>query len=406
MNSELVLAMTLVVRNEEDILPANLDFHLAQGVDVILVVDHGSTDATPEILGEYEARGRVRAFRDDERRAHDQSARVERLLAVAGDEHGADWVIHCDADEFWMPTAGSLRDVFAAIPQQVGYIVVKRSNFLAAADDGRPFYERLRVREATSHNLRGDPLEPKVAQRPAAGRHVAPGNHELIAPVMEGMADFGSVEVLHYPHRSFDQFERKVLATGIGYEQLEGREDGVGIDQLALLERQRKGELRTVYDERSVDEDAIEAGLASGVLVADARLAAVLHAHSASCRDSGDVRAVLRGAWERVIELHGELDRARARVDRARAMANAVGDERNFVAAERDELARVRAASARIEAELRGRARVQEERAAQLQRELAELSDKLAVIQNSTIMRTSAPARRLYYRVREQLRAR
>ena len=121
--SEFILALTLVVRDEEDILAANLDFHLAQGVDVILVIDHGSTDRTPEILREYEGRGQVRAFRDDDR-AHDQSARVERLLRIAAEEHDAEWVIHCDADEFWMPTAGSLRDVFAAVPERFGYMVV------------------------------------------------------------------------------------------------------------------------------------------------------------------------------------------------------------------------------------------------------------------------------------------
>src|SRR5436309_13311371 len=107
--------MTMVVRDEEDVLAANLDYHLAQGVDVILVTDHGSTDRTPEILSEYQGTGRVHADRD-EARAHDQVSRVNRLTEIAQQAHGADWVIHCDADEFWLPTVGSLRDVFAAVP--------------------------------------------------------------------------------------------------------------------------------------------------------------------------------------------------------------------------------------------------------------------------------------------------
>ncbi|MBV8989996.1 MAG: glycosyltransferase family 2 protein, partial [Solirubrobacterales bacterium] len=114
-----VLALTLVVRDEEDILAANLDYHLAQGVDVILVIDHGSVDSTPAILTEYGSTGRVRSFRD-EARPHRQAARVNRLLKIAAEEHQADWVIHCDADEFWMPAAGSLRDVFGAIPDRYG----------------------------------------------------------------------------------------------------------------------------------------------------------------------------------------------------------------------------------------------------------------------------------------------
>ena len=38
------LGMTLVVRNEADIIEANIDYHLAQGVDFVLVTDHGSDD--------------------------------------------------------------------------------------------------------------------------------------------------------------------------------------------------------------------------------------------------------------------------------------------------------------------------------------------------------------------------
>ena len=53
------LLMTLLVRDEEDILRENLDFHLAQGVDEMIVTDNGSVDSTVEILREYEARGVV-----------------------------------------------------------------------------------------------------------------------------------------------------------------------------------------------------------------------------------------------------------------------------------------------------------------------------------------------------------
>ena len=54
------LVMTLLVRDEQDIVRENLDFHLAQGVDQVIVTDNGSEDATAEILREYESRGVVR----------------------------------------------------------------------------------------------------------------------------------------------------------------------------------------------------------------------------------------------------------------------------------------------------------------------------------------------------------
>jgi len=355
-----VLALTLVVRDEEDILAANLDYHLAQGVDVILAIDHGSSDSTPEILSDYERTGRVHSFRD-ESRAHDQASRVNGLLRIAAESHGADWVIHCDADEFWLPAAGSLRDVFAAVPDRYGYLIVARNNFLALPEDGRPFHQRLIVRERRSLNIRGEVLEPKVAQRPAAAAAVAPGNHDLEAPVMDPAPDIGAVDVGHYPMRSFEQFERKVVNTGIGYELLQDRAEGVGQDQLELLRMQRSGALRSYYDAQAVDENRLEAG----ELVLDERLQAVLGDDHGRVEESPTVQQLLRGVWS----LAGSTDDARlAAEDRGRELESQLAQ----LAAELD----------------------------RSRQETQQLADTLASVRASAIMRYTAPARRAYYRLR------
>ena len=67
------LVMTLLVKNEEILLRGNLNFHLAQGVDHILVTDHGSTDATREILKEYEARGVVTVIEETSKAYHQKA---------------------------------------------------------------------------------------------------------------------------------------------------------------------------------------------------------------------------------------------------------------------------------------------------------------------------------------------
>ena len=45
--------MTLLVRDEQDIVRETLDFHLAQGVDLVIVTDNGSEDATTAGLPEW-----------------------------------------------------------------------------------------------------------------------------------------------------------------------------------------------------------------------------------------------------------------------------------------------------------------------------------------------------------------
>jgi hypothetical protein len=267
------LVMTLLVRDEEEILEDNLEYHFAQGVKFAIVTDHGSRDSTPEILDGYERRGLVRVLRAGGPEHH-QSRRVTRMARLAAIEYGADWIINNDADEFWWSARGSLVDAFAAVPEQYGQIEAPRNNFLPRSSiDGRPFYEQLVVREKASCNLVGRPLEPKVAHRADPGVVVAPGNHAVSGAVLSPAPPAGLFEVLHFPMRTLAQFERKVLATGIGYESLPFRSDEVGRDQLKLLELQREGRLPEYFAEQIPSDQAVEAGLLSGELVIDRRLA-------------------------------------------------------------------------------------------------------------------------------------
>lgn len=267
------LVMTLLVHNEEDVLEANLEYHFAQGVDFVIATDHESTDATPAILQRYESMGVARVLRVVGS-GHHQSRRVTRMARLAAVEHGADWVINNDADEFWWPSAGTLRDVLEAIPDAYGQVIARRNNFLPCSmQDHGAFYDRLIVRERCSKNLVGRPLEPKVAHRASVEVTVAPGNHAISGPGLVPAPSEELVEVLHFPMRSPGQFEQKVLATGIGYETLPFRGDEVGRDQLKLLELQRAGKLDDYFAERLLSADEIAEGLADQRLVIDRRLA-------------------------------------------------------------------------------------------------------------------------------------
>lgn len=55
--SNIKIALTVMVRDEADIISQMLEHHIAQGVEVILVCDNGSTDGTFDILSQYKKEG-------------------------------------------------------------------------------------------------------------------------------------------------------------------------------------------------------------------------------------------------------------------------------------------------------------------------------------------------------------
>lgn len=348
--------MTLVVRNEQDILGANLEYHLNQGVEHVIVTDHASTDATAEILDGYARVGVVTVLRDEES-GHHQARRVTRMARMTVAQHPADWVIHNDADEFWWPLAGSLRDVFAAIPPQYGQIVAERHNFPPVAAAPGAFWERLVFREVRSHNRIGLPLEPKVAHRPHAGARIAPGNHSLSGTDLRPAPLPGLLEVFHFPMRSFEQWEQKVIQTGVGYALVEDRGPEVGRDQLALLAAQREDRLTDEWRAALLDDGTLARRLEAGELVRDTRLADFLRDPPTDPRPE---RAALQALTAAVLGRAEELERAERR---ARDLEQALAASES--------------------------ARVAEERA-------------LSELRASRLVRWSAPARRAFYRARRR----
>ena len=105
--ADVKLVSVVVLRDDADILDAHLRFHLNAGVDLALVAEERTTTRVASVLEPYVERA-VTVVRRGEPRAE--------LARVAVTEHGADWVLPADADEFWWPRGESLKDVLAAIP--------------------------------------------------------------------------------------------------------------------------------------------------------------------------------------------------------------------------------------------------------------------------------------------------
>ena len=62
----MTLVMTLLVRDEADIVDAQIAFHLHAGVDFVVATDNRSQDGTTEILERYERAGVLHLLREAE----------------------------------------------------------------------------------------------------------------------------------------------------------------------------------------------------------------------------------------------------------------------------------------------------------------------------------------------------
>jgi hypothetical protein len=270
------LVMTLRTRDHEDIVGAQLAFHLSAGVDFVIATDHLSADGTREVLREFERAGCLVLICKDEER-YEPGVWVNDMARLASTEYDADWVVHADADEFWWPRGGSLKDVFDAVPSRYGAIFGVWRHFAPRPEDGSFFAERMIVRLA-SHGPWTTPEHPfhpnvNVAHRGDSAVTVRPGNHDLAMqlPVLRG---WFPIEVLHFPLRSLAQTEAKFAA----WSRALATPRDVGPHVGAATDALRDGGFRDRYGRYVVRDDAVEAGLADGLYAIDTRVRDALRA--------------------------------------------------------------------------------------------------------------------------------
>jgi hypothetical protein len=214
------------------VLEAHVDFHLGAGVDVIFI--DASDDDVPDGLA---------------RRA---DVHVVESASAAAEESGADWLIESEANEFWWPRGGSLKELLELVAPGYDAVQALSRQFVPISGTTEPFSERM------VHRLVHGRPERRYVRRSGAEARV------------EAIRGWFPIEVLRFP-----------------------------VD----------GEPGSVYD-----EDGLRRGVETGVLSVDTRVRDALRA-LADGRSPDFARSSVADEARYAAELAalGEVDIARAR---------------------------------------------------------------------------------------------
>jgi len=270
------LVMTLLVRDEADVVDAQIAYHLDAGVDFVVATDNRSEDGTTEILERYEREGVVHLIREpgDDLR---QSEWVTRMARLAATDFGADWILNADADEFWRARGATLKELFAVVPTRFGAVRGAWRNFVPRPDDERLFAERMTVRLCTP-SFHQHPLSThfKSAHRAHADVRIGRGNHEALAADLVALRGWYPIEILHFPVRSYAQCRRKYVTQFVALER--NAQKGIPGHMAEAYEAYRAGRLDEFYAPLVVDDETLARGLADGTYELDTRLRDTLRA--------------------------------------------------------------------------------------------------------------------------------
>lgn len=274
--------MTLLVKDEIDIIETNLKFHLEAGVDHVIVTDNGSSDGTRDLLSDYARLAEVSVI-DEPEQDYSQHRWVTRMALMAAEQMRADWIINNDADEFWQHPELSLKQ--ALIQAKAEQQVCQRRNLFYAldGDETQPWFERNiyyceqcsrppRLPDALKDALPSPfytlNLLPKILLRAKNLEAVGQGNHSA-SYVGNSSRENSEIMVYHFPIRNSQQLQQKVLNGGAAYARNQQLPKNVGWHWRRFYHQLQNHGLSAMLADALPDRAWIEQGLKSGHVASD-----------------------------------------------------------------------------------------------------------------------------------------
>lgn len=252
------LVMTLLVRDEEDIIEDNVCFHLNNGVDHIVVIDNDSIDGTTDVLEKYFKKG-VLNYRIVKEHTYEQDKWVSSMAQESVDRLGATHLIHCDADEMWFPNNGSLRET---VKDMKGVNHVNILNYLPPKRNEGEGFDAMNLMVVrplrypkTLVKMHSDKFllyryAPKVITT-SEYRKIGYGNHsieETNKKISRRKVIRNDVYIHHFPIRSFEHFKCKVINGGSAYEKNPLNDPNIGWHWKAWYRIYKEGNLVDEYN--------------------------------------------------------------------------------------------------------------------------------------------------------------
>lgn len=214
--------MTLLVKNEEDIIEKNIIFHKSMGVDGFIVTDNNSTDNTPKILEKYKKMGWIKDIIYETDNDYSQVKWVDRMIRLAKEKYKADWIINADADEFWYSNNGNYKvDVKEYTVNKI------KCNIYNIIPENEEFYKNTKMIKKSIDDLDKYNLSkfnmytkqiPKVMHRAKGYKLIHMGNHNVDMKLAnEKKTD--DIIIFHYSIRGQKHFNEKMINGGKAFER-------------------------------------------------------------------------------------------------------------------------------------------------------------------------------------------
>lgn len=262
------LIMTLLVKNEEDMLEENLLFHKAMGVDSFIITDNNSTDRTPEIIREYQQKGWITEVIEEKATNYEQKEWVNRMIWKAKTIYGADWIINADADELWYSPSGNLKNEMSITNANVLNCELRS----VYPEEEKPFWQWNKTVKAVADPGKYDlscyslfeRQNKKVIHRAAGYLQISMGNHKVT--MFPKRSIDSDIRVYHYNIRGKRQFLEKMINGGKQLEQHKGRHGGRHWRYFYQL--YKEGKLEAEYD-RVIGTAYFEQLCRDGIILSD-----------------------------------------------------------------------------------------------------------------------------------------